>query len=965
MLNDLGKLPERLGAADRAWQQEKARVAAWRSIPVLLALAAAAIACDAFLRLSPQARLACLAAGATAVAAALLVFRWLGWHRRNPPERIARHLESRDPALGSALINALQLARQSEDASVAPLTRNLAAGAVRDYAERLSPTDLPARAVTGATRRPRRVALAGLAGFALLLAAFYPVTTMVIPRFLDPYGDHPPYAHTRVDIVDPGEEGTNVVYGSKLAVVARWSGHEPRELFLTLVPEGRTNGAVTIPMIRSGDRTFAQEVPDVRDDLELVVHSRTRSFVSHRRLARVLRTPRIEKGYLQIAPPAYTGLPTTERPFDFASASALQGSRVRFRLISNRPLREGTAEILREAPAPEKVPLTLLASNEVAGDFVLARSSRVRFQVTDVEGLVSEISPEGLLTVTYDLPPTVRLLEPNQDGFVAQDFVLKFRAEASDDYGIRTVRLHRGHNGTFLEPETFAPEGVRRDLGGESTVDLAAAGVRPGDRLSFFAEAIDTCPEPHLARTPTVTLEVIGTEEYNDFLREERDIGDLAAKYEELLRKFHDLRDEQERLAQAAREAAKQAAASATNAPSTEALDRLMARQNELNQRLENQARAMEAFVRPNPLYDFEKDLQKELAEAARHIRGSVATNTAALDRIAADTSREDGRRQVAPADLANLEREAREQAERLGAQDAQLAKSVERPLEDLAQLHELMNDFAAFEQLHQAQREIAEQTAAYEKKPWPDRDDQLALRELASREEAVREVLDALPALLRRHAEAAEPKFPKAAASGRRLADALNNARLAPLASQAADRMLEADGPRSAQMARRVEKEMEKLFSECRGNSPGEAGDELDQYLQLTLGGAKNASLDQMKQCRKLGLSPGLFPRFGRGRGAGSGSGYSQSSQPELAVLGNERLAERGPKESSTRPASGPNAGSTDRPGPGAEQASDPSSLVALPRADRQSAAVPTENTSEVYRNVVDEYFKALTRTP
>lgn len=966
MLNGVQGLMARLRAADGAWQREKALALAWRLVPLFLSLAALAVAADAFLQLGVGIRVACLGLGLAGLLAGAVAAAWVAWGCRNPAERVARHLEMRDPALGSRLINSLQLARQTEDRGVAELTRQLAAHAVEQNVATLDVAGLERLAVTGEARRRGRWAAWGVAAFAALLAAFFPVTRMVLPRFLDPTGDHPPYSFTRVELVDPGDAGVDVVYGGKFKVKAKWSGHEPRELFLTAHPPGRPQEGVTVPMVRDASSGFVQEIPDVRRDLVLVAHSKTRSYFSRQRVARVILTPRIERAFLRTAPPAYTGVTADERNFAFTTASAMTGSELRFRLQSNRPLKAGVIDVIHADERRESVPMSLAGTNEVSGSLVLKEATRVRFRVTDIDDLQSEPGPECLLSPTRDLPPTVRLVEPAQDGFVAEDYDLNLRIDADDDYGVRTLRVHRGVDGVFPEARTIAVEGIQRHAGLSEPVKFKELGVKPGQSVSFFAEVVDTAPEPQMARSQTVTLRVVSAEEYNDFLREERDVRDLAAKYEELLRQFNDLREEQNRITEAAKAQAAKAAAGDTNALRPDELDRLMARQNELNQRLEKQAKAMEQAVRENPLYDFEKDLQKQLAEEAAGIRASTATNSAAMNRIAADTSRPDGKRQVSPGDLARMEQEAREQAQRLGEQQKELAKSVEEPLEDLSKLHDLMNAFNAFQQLHEAQKQIAEQAAAYEKRGSNlSREDQLALKDLAAREDAVEELLKELPSMLRERAGAAEKKFPKAAESGRKLAESIEDARMGSLAGQAGERMLDGDGERGAQLAKRLEKEMESLFGQCEGQCPGQPGDELDQYLKLTLGGPQKQSLKQMQQCRKLGLAEGLIPKRGRGRGAGDGSGYSQQTGPQLSVLGNEKLVERGPKDASTRSASGNSSGP---PGAGGETGTTTAKaeqLRGLNALDRQSGAVTAESQVEAYRPVVEEYFKAIMRRP
>jgi cell division septum initiation protein DivIVA len=442
-------------------------------------------------------------------------------------------------------------------------------------------------------------------------------------------------------------------------------------------------------------------------------------------------------------------------------------------------------------------------------------------------------------------------------------------------------------------------------------------------------------------------------------------VADLAAKYEEAIGKFRELREEQVKLAEAAAALAKAAAAGDTNALRPDRLDQLAARQNELDQRLDQVAKAMDDIVRPQPLYDFEKDLQKQIAEETARIRASTATNAAAMNQIAKATSRPDGKRSVDPADVARLGKEAREQAERLGAREQELAETVTKPLEDLSRLHDLVNDFNAFKALYEAQHQLAEQIAAYEKRGPLGRDDQLALKELASREKEVREALEELPGMLREHAKAAGDKFPKAADSGRKLADAIEKARMSTLAGNATERMLDGDGERSAQLAKRLDEDMAKLFGECQGKGPGEKDDELDQYLKLSLGGGKGQSLAQLQECKKFGFSPGLFPRKGNGRGRGSGSGTSQSTAPEMSVLGNEQLAQRGPKESSSKPGAGSATGAPAAGTAVAGAGEKGDILHGLNPADRQSVSVGGESAIEAYRPVVDEYFKAITRRP
>ena len=155
---------------------------------------------------------------------------YLAFVRRNRIEQVARFLESRDPDLGSRLINLLQLDAQTGDPALKPLTRELAQQAVEGYAAAVRGLPLEHLARTGELHRHLKRAAAALLVFAAILAAAFRISTVEMARFVDPFGDHPPYSFTHLEIVQPGPGGTNVLYEKGLVVHVRATGHRPREL---------------------------------------------------------------------------------------------------------------------------------------------------------------------------------------------------------------------------------------------------------------------------------------------------------------------------------------------------------------------------------------------------------------------------------------------------------------------------------------------------------------------------------------------------------------------------------------------------------------------------------------------------------------------------------------------------------------------------------------------------------------
>lgn len=954
----------RLAAADRAHQREAGGRLLLRSVKYGCALVLAAFATDVALHLSAGWRLGLLLAlGAAALGLAGAAW-YLAFIRRNRLEHIARFLETRDPKLGSRLINLLQLQSQTDDPTLAPLTRDLAKQAVETYATDLRPVPLERLARTGEIPRQLKRAAWALLGFAAVCAVFFRVTVIEFARFTDPYGDHPPYSFTRLEIVEPGAAGTNVLYGRGFVVRVKSGGHLPKEVFLTAFPTNQPEQAVTQAMFDKGGGAFDQLVDNVRTGLVVFAHTKDRASLSKQTRIDVVLTPQLDKAFVRVAPPAYTGLKTEEKPYSFKAVQALTGSEVKFRLQSNRPLREGLVEITAGDQPPQRLALTPTAENEVSGTFTASNSCRLRFSLTDIAGLPSQDDWQGSLTVTHDLPPEIRIVEPERDGFVAMDFKLKAQFEADDDYGLRTVRIHRGLNGIYSAPKVVTYDTLVRDSRESVDLNIAELGVEPGDIISLFAEAIDTAPEPHLARSDTVRLMVISVEDYNNFLREQTDLADTEAKYEELMDQLRELIEEQKKLGTEA-EALKEQTAKADAGQTDEIarrLDELIAKQNELNAKLNQQAGRMENFVREDPVYDVEKELQETLREQAANVRQSTSTNDAAARDIAQRSSPPGAARQVQPTMLEDFKRESDEQVARLGGVQEQTEQEIAETLQDMSKMQELQKDFAQFEALYETQQELARLAQAYNRPGELSREDQLALKELAASQREVGALLDQLREKLQEDAQAAEELFPKAAQSGRFLADKISELRLVPLAGQATDRMLAGNGEQSFQLADRIRSEMEKLFGECQGgNSP--SGNELDSYLSLNRGLKPGQNFAQMARSRKFGRAglPSFAPGMGQGEGMTGSAGFAVRDSASLNVMGNELRASR--SSATARQSSPLGAGLGGPAFAGARTDPDKSDTMKnLNPVNRQSGSVATEAGLDEYNDVVESYFKAIT---
>ncbi len=948
----------RIADADRFLQRERAGVGLLRAIPWLLAIIPAVFAVDVILHLPPAERLVILVGAILSGVLVLARAAYLAWGRSNSPEHTARVLECRDPQLGSKLMNLLQLGEQASEPALSPFTRELANQATEECAQELLAFDLPALAKTNEVRQQAKHALVALLGIAALLMAAFDVSRTEFPRFLDPFGDHPPYSFTHLEIVEPAAENISVVYGEAQLFTVRATGHRPADVFLSSYPVGHPDQVTKAPMFDKGEHGFSQQIEGIKSDLMVFAQTRNGHSVSKQRRVSVVLTPKLEKAWVKISPPAYTGLVPEERPLQFKSLKALEGSEMQFRLQSNRPLGSGRIELIKSSSDMQTIAMAPSGANEVSGVVTATDSARLRFAMVDRDGHPSEETWELSLNVTHDLPPDVQIVEPPGDSFVAMDFKVNVIAEASDDYGVKALRIHRARNGQWVDPKVTTPGAVTRNLRDTITLDFKQMELEEGDVFSFFAEAIDTAPQEHVARTPVVNLTVITTDDYNNFLRERLDLTDIDAKYSDLFNQLHDLAEEQRKLGEQIDTLKQQMAESKDPAALASKLDALLARQNEENTKLNKLADEMDSFVRDKPLYDVESDFREMLQQKAQQIRESTTSNDQASQKTAQQSSPAKGGRQMNEQMLSDLKKASDAQLEKLGAAEEAAREEVQQPLEDMSKMQKIMEDLNHIEDLLRAQQNLEQQAKAYDRAGALSREDQIALKDLAAAQKQIGDELEAVESKLWEDGEAAQDKFPKAAKSAKAISKQMGDLRLQMQANQATEAMLGGHGATGALLASHLRGDLESLFSTC-NSQEGQMSEELDQYLGLkrSSGLKPGNNFKQMMQSRKFGNGKS---GFSKGESGPSGKGGATAMMSENAhVLGNETAISH---ESQRPEAKGLNQqkSAAQKPETSLDQPDVPQGVPAI---NRESGAIQGESSLEQYGDIVEKYFKAITK--
>jgi hypothetical protein len=366
----------------------------------------------------------------------------------------------------------------------------------------------------------------------------------------------------------------------------------------------------------------------------------------------------------------------------------------------------------------------------------------------------------------------------------------------------------------------------------------------------------------------------------------------------------------------------------------------------------------MDTFVRDQPLYDVETELKEALRAKAEQIRESTEKNDEEARETAQRSSPPTGGRQLGSQMLAEMKAASDQQLERLGLTEKEAPEEIRQPLQDMSLMHELVKDLNRFRELYQAQQNLAKQAKAYDRPGPLSREDQLALKDLAATERQISDELQAVEQQLREDSKAAAEKFPKASSSAEDFADRMADLRLQSLASQATDAMLAGRGDNGSQLATRLGAEMEKLFQKCdsQGTSMSE---EMDQRLGLTYGMKPGSSFKQMMQTRKFGGGkPGNGFSTGASGPAGK-SGFAIQADANPNVLGNETAISNSSKNQSTNSLS--QAPAVEQPPTATLDKS--RTLQGVNAVNRESGAVQGEGAIEQYSDLVERYFKAISK--
>jgi hypothetical protein len=907
----------------------RARLAALLALQVFLSLvtvaglaALAAIILDAVIILPDGVRAQVVWVLAAAGAAVLAV--GMARLRRLKDVCVARRMEGANPALGTALTNAVQFDRRTGASAVEEVLRQQAVAYGREKVLSVDVWPVARRGVIiGAAMATLAVAAWGVGPLA------YPdVFEAVLPRFLDPWGDHPPYSRLKIE-VQPMDAET--LYGGQCEIHATASGMPVEKLHLVTENKEGTSESV---MFRAPDASYFQTLTNLREETQYyVTDGRARS---HRYRIAVQYTPRITLVEVRQEYPAYTLRPAHRQKVEKADLAVPAKTRLEFSVASNRPLKLGVLEL---APilggAARRLPLvpTEADGKVVTGGFEAEEGVAFSISVTDVEGLASGEPVKGRVILVPDRKPRILVLEPRRASLATPEIAVPIHVRAEDDYAVASVLWFRGHNQSVERsvPMNLVAKSGPASVEAMGQLDLKDLGVRPGDHLEFFFEALDNYPGgPNVATSPPHTIDIISMDEYSKLVRSLQMRQAFFQPYMGLPEELRRILERAETLEQRLRKLAGKGGTDAEKAA-------LRAEAKGLREALAEFQKALGATLATPPEFDVEHAFHETLGSLVPELAGLMKQ----LDDAGAAAEVGAGGGIPDPEALASIRDALRDMAARAQA-------NVGQPARMIAEVVRLLVRADLFAQMAQREKEIVKLAERFkEHQGVLSRVQEMELQELGAQQQrvgdAMRQLMEELPELADQLP--ADPTYDKLRAGVAEFVSIASNLAIQIDLDKATDLMMSLDGRAGYFRARQAAEKMEQLVEKVEATDlPGQGGMclKFQPALMKTLGNTLAQVMAAMKS---------------QGAGGEGGGGYGLLGQdtglygPDVQVTGgNGSFGDASPDRADAK-AEGKAATGSDATDPRVPQAKGPV-RVRLQR----DAKFPLR-----YGNLVGEYFRAV----
>ena len=480
------ELRARVLEAHRVWKRTLFWTGCGIAIVGLISILAGAAIVDLLMPLPGSVRIVLLIGIIGAVG--YLLYRYLIQPLRVKltPHDVALNVERKHRDLEDRLVSALQFGEaETED----PIKSHLLQRLVTDAVERTDGIDFKATIDKSKKRKHIGIAVAVLAGCALIALIFPTELNISINRLLSPWEKTEPVFTTKLT-VEPGN--ARILRGRSLAINLEVTGKAADKARLiykkgdSAADTESQHQEIDMMQIEGEKHRFGYEIFNINENMEYYVTAN--GIESERYTVEVFDMPKVTAVEVTYTYPEYTQLnPITQQ--GEGNIRAVAGSQAEVRITTNKAIESATLTVEAQDPTPMLISdgRTLTTTLDVLTD------GKYTVKLLCVDGFNNQTPIEYTITAIPDEPPEVAIKEPGRDIKATKLEEVKVLAEAVDDYGVENMTLMYSVGSS--EPQELEAETVevkeKKIISGAYVFYLEELDVEPGEIISYYAQATD------------------------------------------------------------------------------------------------------------------------------------------------------------------------------------------------------------------------------------------------------------------------------------------------------------------------------------------------------------------------------------------------------------------------------------------------------------------------------------------
>ena len=293
--------------------------------------------------------------------------------------------------------------------------------------------------------------------------------------------------------VTPGD--VEVERGSGMVVLARFPGSVPAEATLILTPATGQPQRITLTK-NLNDPIFGASLPSVQGDLKYEIeygNAKTREFA-----VKVYEHPSLLRADATLKYPDYTGL-AERKVEETRRVSAVEGTQTEYVFQLNKSVTEAHLKAANGEELVLKPEGT--QSNIWVANFPLVKSARYKLFLRDADGRTNKSPDEVVLNAIANKAPEMKLIAPKGDPRVSPLEELRFEAQLSDDFGVKSYGLAyslAGQEPKFVELGKDATANQKKVF--QHLLAMETLTVEPDEVVSYFVWADDYGPDGQVRR---------------------------------------------------------------------------------------------------------------------------------------------------------------------------------------------------------------------------------------------------------------------------------------------------------------------------------------------------------------------------------------------------------------------------------------------------------------------------------